>query len=220
MKNKLATLSFDNGPTEKVTSYVYDVLAEYEVPAYFCVIGTQLKQPGHAALAAQALSLGHRLVNHSMTHTVPLGDNVNAEHAHAEITEMDHLMRDVIGDWGETWFRPFGREGNLGRHIFSRAALEQFRELKYSVMLWNSVPRDWVNPQTWVEAAMKDIEVNEHSLIVLHDIDSGAMRNLPNFLDQLIQKDVIFTLDLPVDCVPIRDGVVVAPDLIASLVAN
>ena len=205
---KKVTLSFDNGPTASVTPYVLETLKARNLAAYFCVVGSQLQvDSDNPALCLQALSDGHRLVNHSLTHMTPLGEQATSEHAQAEIGEMHALMHSLLGDWGEPWFRPFGREGRLGTHVFSRPALELFRELNYSVMLWNSVPRDWVDIDGWVARALEDVEQHDHTLLVLHDIDSGAMRHLPMFLDKLRDDEVQFTLALPEQCVPVRCGV-------------
>lgn len=219
MTQKKLTLSFDNGPTENTTPQVLDVLRERNLHAYFCVTGLQLKLKNHAKLVSDTLDAGHRVVNHSLTHQVPLGEDVCAAHARTEISEMDELMNALIGDWGERWFRPFGGEGRLGQHVFSQAALAEFARLKYSVMLWNSVPRDWVDTQSWPRKALSDIDENDHTLVVLHDIDTGAMAHLADFLDEVLDRGIEITLELPEECVPIRHGQVVSPDHLKGLVA-
>lgn len=219
MTQKMLTLSFDNGPTKNTTPKVLDVLAARNMHAYFCVTGLQLKLNDHAKLVSETLDAGHRIVNHSLTHEVPLGDDASAAHARAEISDMDELMNELIGDWGERWFRPFGREGKLGQHVFSQAALAEFARLKYSVMLWNSVPRDWVDTHSWVSRALCDIDANNHTLMVLHDIDTGAMDHLAGFLDEVINRGIEISLKLPEDCIPIRNGQVVSPVHLEGLVA-
>ena len=217
---KKITLSFDNGPTSAVTPFVFQALEARNLQAYFCVVGSQLTSAvEHIALAKEALLRGHRLVNHSLTHVTPLGEEPSAAHARAEIADMHELMNELLGDWGAPWFRPFGREGTLGPHVFSQAALDQFKAMNYSVMMWNSVPRDWVDTEAWVDRALKDIDRHEHTLVVLHDIDSGAMRHLPQFLDTLIGEGVVFTLELPNDCVPVRHGVAHS-EILSGLVAQ
>ena len=205
---KKVTLSFDNGPTPNVTPFVLKTLDERALHAYFCVVGKQLQcDEANPQLCREALGLGHVLVNHSLTHETPLGEQPTAAHAHAEIRDMHDLMQDLIGDWGEPWFRPFGREGALGTHVFSQAALDELSDLRYSVLMWNSVPRDWIDIDGWVARALEDISAQRHTLLVLHDIDSGAMKLLPAFLDQLLDHDITITLELPDTCVPMRKGV-------------
>ncbi len=203
---KRVTLTFDNGPTEYTTPLVLRELKQRQLLAYFCVVGSQLESEEQISLTCEALNAGHKIVNHSLTHKVPLGDNPSAEHASREISDMHSLMAEKLGDWGEYWFRPFGRGGAIGPHIFSNEALLQFEKLSYSVLLWNSVPRDWEDPDGWVEAAMADIEKHEHTVVVLHDIDTGAMRKLPEFLDLLQNRGIEITQTLPDTCVPVRNG--------------
>lgn len=203
---KRITLTFDNGPTEKTTPLVLRELKQRQLLAYFCVVGSQLRSEKQISLTCEALNAGHRIVNHSLTHEVPLGDNPSAEHARREIGDMHVLMDEKLGNWGERWFRPFGRGGAIGPHIFSHEALAQFDKLNYSVLLWNSVPRDWEEPNNWVGAAIADIEQQDHTVVVLHDIDTGAMQRLPEFLDLLQNDGVEITQALPDTCVPIRNG--------------
>ena len=97
---KRVTLTFDNGPSADVTPFVLDQLAERGLPAWFCVVGSQLKRAGGSELALRALDEGHLLANHSLTHGVPLGDDPTEEHAAREVAEMHDLMEQTLGDWG------------------------------------------------------------------------------------------------------------------------
>lgn len=204
---KRVTLTFDNGPTPEVTPRVLDVLASRGLSGWFCVVGDRVAAPGGAELVQRALEEGHRIVNHSMTHKTPLGDDPSAAHAQREVVDADLLLSTEVGQWGTPWFRPFGRGGLLGPHVFSEAALEVFRARGYSVVLWNSVPRDWEDTTGWVETALADIARQDHTVVVLHDVPTGAMDHLERFLDELDARDVEVTLDLADDCVPMRDGV-------------
>ena len=201
------TLTFDNGPSADTTPFVLAELLRRGLNAYFCVVGSQLKAAEeHVNIAQEALRLGHCLVNHSLTHGVALGDEPTEEHALQEITNMHELMVEKLGGWGPSWFRPFGRGGELGPHIFSDHALNQLQALEYSVLLWNCVPRDWEDTKGWVGTALNQIEKNEHTVVVLHDIGTGAMANLPMFLDELDRRNAEITLQLPTSCVPLRKG--------------
>ena len=53
--------------------------------------------------------------------------------------------------------------------------------------------------------------------MVVHDIATGAMAQLPRFLDLVMREKVEIVQDFPPDCVPIRRGKVVDPiDHLAS----
>ena len=203
--NKL-TLTFDNGPSIEATPSVLDVLDQRGLHAWFCVIGKSLATPEAHQLVTETISRGHRIVNHSLTHHRPLGDDPSDQHAQREIVEMHSLMDDTLGDWGDRWFRPFGRGGELGPHLFSDASLATLTELSYSVLLWNSVPRDWEDPLGWVETALADVITQDHTVLVLHDLPTGAMNRLPEFLDKVDQLGVEITNDVPDECVLMRSG--------------
>jgi len=200
------TLSFDNGPSPDVTPFVLHELQQRKLGAWFCLVGTQLQADGGADIARQTLQAGHRIANHSMTHRVALGTDPSGASVELEIAGMHELMGSILGDWGEPWFRPFGQGGALGPHLFSGAALEQLVALEYSVMLWNCVPRDWENVEGWVETALEAIGQRGHTMLVLHDLPTGAMQQLPRFLDAVDELGIEITLDVPQDCAPMRNG--------------
>lgn len=215
------TLTFDNGPTPGTTPYVLEELERRGLSAYFCLVGKQLAAGNEQLdVAKQIQADGHLLVNHSLTHGVALGDDPSASHARREIAQMHALMTESLGDWGESRFRPFGRGGELGQHIFSPAAVAELSRLNYSVVLWNCVPRDWEDPRGWVETALEQIEGSTHAVVVLHDLATGAMDQLPRFLDALLMRQADITMTLPDDCVPMRDGRIAWSDAgFAKLVA-
>jgi peptidoglycan/xylan/chitin deacetylase (PgdA/CDA1 family) len=214
------TLTFDNGPTVKTTPFVLEALRARDISAWFCLIGTQL-QAGREQIdiARETLEQGHHLVNHSLTHGTALGDDPGTEHARREIRDMHLLLDDTLGASGDRWFRPFGRGGEIGTHILSQPAVSELHALGYSLLLWNCVPRDWEDITGWVDVALRTISANDHTVVVLHDLDTGAMDALPGFLDALLGRGDRFSLDLPRSCVPIRNGKVVWPeDEFAALV--
>lgn len=202
----LVTLTFDNGPDPDITPRVLDVLDERGHAAWFCVVGDSLQRPGAPATTRDAIARGHRIANHTLTHGVPLGENPAPDHAATEIAAMDDLMGTVLGEWGPRWFRPFGRGGELGPHVFSPAAIAELGRLDYSVLLWNSVPRDWEDPRGWVDVALGDVASRAHTVVVVHDVIADAMAELPRFLDRLHDGGHTVTLDPAPDCVPMRDG--------------
>jgi hypothetical protein len=78
-------------------------------------------------------------------------------------------------------------------------------------VLWNSVPRDWEDTEGWPERALEDVARQDWTLVVLHDVATGAMAALPRFLDRVRDAGVTITAELPPACVPIVRGEVVGP---------
>lgn len=211
------TLSFDNGPEPEVTPFVLDVLARRGLKTTFFVIGQKLARPEGRKLAERAHGEGHWIGNHSWTHSVPLGQRPGesgAEVAEFEIGQTQAAMQGLVHP--HRWFRPFGGGGNLDRRLMSPSVVDYLKRGGYSCVLWNSIPRDWAEPEAWVARAMQHCtsqpsSLKNWTLMVLHDLPTGAMRHLERFLDKVGEAGGRIRQDFPPDCMPIVDGVVVNP---------
>ncbi|MBK1842208.1 polysaccharide deacetylase family protein [Azospirillum sp. YIM B02556] len=206
---KKVTLSFDNGPDPDTTPQVLDVLARHGLRTTFFVVGERLRDPGRRALCARARAEGHRIGNHTYGHIMPLGMSANPDLPAWEIGK----AQDLIGTLSEPapLFRPSGALGALNDTLFSRRALDYLVAGGYTCVLWNAVPRDWDDPRGWVGRALDLCERQSWPLVVLHDIDTGAMDSLDRFLDELAQRDMTVVQEFPPDCVPIVGGRIVGP---------
>jgi peptidoglycan-N-acetylglucosamine deacetylase len=81
----------------------------------------------------------------------------------------------------------------------------------HSCVLWNAIPRDWDDPDGWADRALEQCRAQPWSLIVLHDLPSGAMGHLERFLDRAEALGARFHQGFPPACVPIRSGEIVLP---------
>jgi peptidoglycan-N-acetylglucosamine deacetylase len=197
------TLSFDNGPTE-ATADVLNVLATNGIRSSFFVVGTQLAKPGARALAERAVEEGHWIGNHTLTHTVQFGDSTDPDLPAREIGRAQQLIGPLAHP--DKLFRPYGGGGILDERVFSAAAINYLQHQQYTCVLWNCVPHDWDQPHDWVTRCMDEIATKPWSLVVIHDLPTGAMRHLPVLLDRLDQLDAEIFQEFPDSCVPIRNG--------------
>jgi peptidoglycan/xylan/chitin deacetylase (PgdA/CDA1 family) len=206
------TISFDNGPTPSVTERVLSALDRCVVPASFFMVGERLKATGGIATARRVKEAGHRVGNHTMTHGAPLGRRSDPDHAEQEIGDTEKL----IGALAEVppLFRPNGG-GLSGPHLLSEASAEYLSARGYTVVTWNSVPRDWQGSNAWIARALADIERQDWTLLVLHDIEGGAADHLADFLDRVSGK-VAWERDFPPGCLAMVGGVA-RPELDAIL---
>src|SRR5450432_1348564 len=117
---KYVTLSFDNGPTPGVTERILEILGQAQIRATFFVIGNKLENPSAGALMDAAHRAGHWIGNHTLTHSIALGDRPSADYAATEIGE----TQKRIGAFAhpDKLFRPYGKSGLIGPHLFSKAA--------------------------------------------------------------------------------------------------
>jgi len=211
------TLSFDNGPDPEVTPRVLDVLAERGVTAHFFVLGKWLADPARRRWTVRARDDGHLIGNHSFSHATPLGVDRRADAAEREIAATEALLAPILPGPGPKRFRPFGSGGVLGPQLLSRVAVEHLVAHGYSCVLWNSVPRDWIEPDAWAARALADCAARDHTLLVLHDVPGACLAGLAGFLDAARGAGIALVSELPAACVPIVAGRVVGE--LAGLVA-
>ena len=206
---KRLTLSFDNGPFPEVTDHVLGVLSEREIKTTFFVCGKDVSTQHQRALVKKAKQAGHRIGNHTFSHAVELGATDDPDAPRSEIA----LAQEALGGLAEEdrLFRPSGGGGVIGPRLLSRRAVEHLCDGKYTCVLWNSVPRDWENPEGWPDRAMEDVERLDWTLLVLHDVPTGAMKKLEHFLDMTAGAGVEIVQSFPADCVPISRGEIVGP---------
>ncbi|MGP1680533.1 MAG: polysaccharide deacetylase family protein [Burkholderiales bacterium] len=198
------TLSFDNGPEPEVTPGVLDLLAREDVRCTFFVIGDKIADPARRQLAERARAEGHWIGNHSMHHTVPLGVAADPAAAGEEIDGAQALLGDLAHP--DRLFRPFGRGGAIGPHLLSPAALTCLTAGGYTMVLWNAIPRDWAEPDAWVDTALAQCRLQTWTLMVLHDLPTGAMRHLERFIGLAREAGARFRQDFSPECVPIVRG--------------
>jgi peptidoglycan-N-acetylglucosamine deacetylase len=197
------TITFDNGPEPTVTPTVLDVLAHHGVASTFFVIGKKLHDRDARACAERARAEGHWIGNHTWNHALPLGQQPGAA-AKREIGQ----TQAEIGPLSCTppLFRPNGGGGNLDRRLLSPEAAALLQAEGFTCVLWNAVPRDWARPDTWVETAHAQIALAPWTLMVLHDLPTGAMRHLDQFLTEVRRRGGEFRQDFPPTCLPITAG--------------
>jgi peptidoglycan-N-acetylglucosamine deacetylase len=201
------TLSFDNGPHPDVTPGVLEALAAAGAHATFFVCGKDARDPARRALLAEIRAAGHRIGNHTQSHRVEFGATRDPDAPRREIEDAQAALAEFTD--ADRLFRPYGAGGVLGPRLLSAAAVRHLCEGGYTCVLWNCVPRDWEDPRGWPERALADLRARDWTLLVLHDLPTGAMRALPDFLARAREAGAELTAELPPACVPIERGRVV-----------
>lgn len=203
-RTKRLTLTFDNGPDPEGTSQVLDELARRGLKATFFVLGKRMADPKLRALAERASAEGHWIGNHTYFHEVPLGEQSEPGAAEHEIRATEALIGDLAQP--EKLFRPFGGGGNLDKSLLNAEACQHLESESYTCVLWNSIPRDWNDPDGWVATAIAQLDENPWTLMVLHDLATGAMRHLSRFLDVVAAREIEVVQAFPEECLAMEGG--------------
>ena len=194
------TLTFDNGPDPEATPFVLDVLARRSLRTTFFVVGRKLSTLEGRRLARRAHEEGHWIGNHTWSHSVPLGllEDPSA------ISEEIRGTQEAIGALAHPhrFFRPFGQGGNLDERLLNPTVVD---------VLTDAIPGDWKEPDGWVDRALAQCRAQPWTVMVLHDLPTGAMRNLERFLDAAVELGVRSRQDFAPECIPILDGRIVRP---------
>jgi peptidoglycan-N-acetylglucosamine deacetylase len=203
------TVTFDNGPEPSITPGVLDVLVRRGVRTTFFVIGNKLASRDARACAERAHAEGHWIGNHTWTHSRPLGENRGAAAAELEIARTQAEIGALSHP--DRLFRPTGGGGHLDRRLLSPEAAALLEAGRYTCVLWNAVPRDWADPEGWVETAFAQVARQPWTLMALHDVPNGVLRHLDRFLAEVIERGGRLRQDFPASCLPITRGRVTGP---------
>jgi peptidoglycan/xylan/chitin deacetylase (PgdA/CDA1 family) len=162
-----------------------------------------MADPSLRAFAERAHAEGHWIGNHTYSHAPSLGDYRDAEASIEDIRRAQALIGDVAHP--DRLFRPYANSGVLDRRVFNRRAVDYLRAERYTVVLWNAVPRDW-QTSAWVDIALSQIRAQPWSLMVLHDQHGRCLPGLERFLPLARDAGVRFRQDFPVACLAMERG--------------
>lgn len=184
---KIAYLTFDDGPTQKMTSKILDILENENVPATFFVVGKHVKE--HPELVKRAYDSGHYIANHTYSHN---NSKIykSTESFINEITDTDKEIALALGleDYCSHVFRfPEGYMTNKYR-LEKQKGLEALKKMDYVYVDWNCLNKDsetkCSNDQL-INNLIKSSK-NKKSLIVLMH-DTGDVNNTNEVLEDSIK---------------------------------
>ncbi len=156
-QEKIALLSFDDGPSEPYTEQILDILKKHDAKATFFVVGINVKRFPH--LIKRIMDEGHEIGNHSMTHQKLKGKS--AAYIKNDIQKTDDLIRKT----GYTKLIPFRAPfGQLSNNL--SIAL---KELDKPHVLFNFLPKDWESPPPQVIHDRVMEKAQPGFIITLHD---------------------------------------------------
>ena len=174
-------MTFDDGPSEKLTPELLNILAQHHIHATFFVIGKNVVE--HPEILLRAVREGHEIGNHSWSH--PAFGKMRDESVRAELQKTDEAIRTAIGVRPVLMRPPYGS-------ITARQKKWINSEFGYRIILWDVDPLDWKRPGSAVVTSRIVRETRPGSIILSHDIHPGTIKAMPGTFDQLQAKGFKF----------------------------
>lgn len=182
---RVAALTFDDGPNRVYTEKLLDGLKERDVKASFFLVGACME--GNEAIVERMASEGHLIGVHCMQHT-DLTKESQGE-AIRQLKETGEKIMTVTGVWPEYVRPPYGSwNEQLGDAVRE--------ELHLTPAFWDVDSLDWKLQNTGkiVKKVMNDVENGD--VILLHDEFGTSVEAAFQIIDNLMAKGYTFvTID-------------------------
>ena len=164
-KKKQVVLTFDDGPDERYTPRILDILSEYKVPAAFFVTGINAEQ--NLPLVKRLYREGHEIGNHTFLH--PNLTLASDDRLKLELRSTGYIIESITGH-ATTLFRPpYDTDAEPTNPIQIRPIYTAKQE-GYLTIGSSIDPRDWeegVSADTIVARAERQSGLG--NIILLHD---------------------------------------------------
>lgn len=174
-------MTFDDGPNEKLTSRLLNLLATHHIKATFFVIGQNVVE--HPEIVQRAAREGHEIANHSWSH--PNLGKMSDEGVRRDLQKTDDAIRSATGVRPTLLRPPYGS-------ISARQKKWIHDEFGYRIILWDVDPLDWKRPGPAVVCNRIVKETRAGSIVLSHDIHPGTIEAMPATIEQLEAKGFKF----------------------------
>ena len=162
-------LTFDDGPTPKITPWILSVLKKENVKATFFLVGQQIEK--FPELADAIIKDGHTIANHSYSHKN--GWLTNKEKYLEDIENCQALMPN-----NKLFRPPYGK--------ITKAQIAVLKD-KYKIILWDVLSYDFQQNRSSKRVQENIIKnTTAGSIIVLHN-NLKSYKNLEPILEETIQ---------------------------------
>ena len=196
-EKKLVALTFDDGPSNKNTNRILDVLEKYHSRATFFVIGKRIAD--RTEVIARAINLGCEIGSHTWGHS-----DFTKYPKSALVDSLEKTDEAMVSNFGYhmTLFRPPYASINKDIETVSK-------DMGYTMILWSGSSHDW---------SIKDVDkiykntfhcAADGAIILFHDIyeftADAIERIVPDLISQGYQLVTISEL-IAMDETPVAPG--------------
>jgi|SRR6516162_2551981 peptidoglycan/xylan/chitin deacetylase (PgdA/CDA1 family) len=174
-------LTFDDGPSAKLTPKLLDLLAAHHIKVTFFLIGENAAQ--YPEIVAREEREGHEVANHSWSH--PNFAKMSDDGVRTQLRKTDDAIRGASGNRPTLMRPPYGS-------ITVRQKKWVNQEFGYKIVLWDVDPLDWRRPGPSVVCSRIVKNTRAGSIVLTHDIHPGTIEAMPCVLEQLEAKGFKF----------------------------
>ncbi|CAD2075545.1 peptidoglycan-N-acetylmuramic acid deacetylase PdaC [Phocicoccus schoeneichii] len=174
---KMVALTFDDGPKSDTTNKLLDKLQAKNVKASFFMLGSSIE--AFSDTATRVDREGHEIGNHSYSHQDMM--QVSFDEIRAEINDTSALI-EMYTNQTPKFFRP--PYGSFNATLEAKVNIE--------TSYWSVDTKDWLTHNT--DAILKEIKENvqDGSVILLHDIHMESVDAIDDVIDYLTSEGYQF----------------------------
>lgn len=178
-EDKVVYLTFDDGPKEKITPSILDILKQNNVKASFFFIGNRIKN--NEKIVQRAYEEGHVVLNHSWSH--PRLVTLTQDNIEKEIKETEDVLSTLVGKRPLLMRPPFGEVNS--------ALLQTLKGLHYKIIIWSLDSFDWskIEKDDIVDNVMSNVRPGE--IILMHG-KTETLKALPVIIEKLREQGYRF----------------------------
>jgi len=177
-QEKIAALTFDDGPHPRYTPDLLNVLDRHQVTASFFWLGQCVRRSPE--VAKQVRDRGHYIGLHGDDHRN--FTHLNRDELRRSLERTQAAISDACGiDGGKI------RDVRPPNGLFAPRTLQLLRQWNYRPVMWSVVPEDWTRPGVKIVVDRVLREVRSGSLIVLHDGNFGGP-DVAETVDRLVPR--------------------------------
>ena len=164
-RSKIVYLTFDDGPTPKITDFVLSELNKFNAKATFFCIGENIKK--HPELFQNILNQGHQIGNHTFNHLNgwQTDDQIYLEN----ILQCENEIRKLFINENKLFRPPYGKIKTSQANLLIKKG--------YKIIMWDVLSADFdisISKEKCLENVVKNVESG--SIIVFHD----SIKAFPN----------------------------------------
>src|SRR5467141_2397998 len=184
--NKIA-ITFDDGPDQRWTPKILDILKEKKAPATFFVIGMDASQ--WPEIVKREYAEGHEIGNHTYTH--PPFDDITKTEIHWQLNLTQRLIESTIGVKSILFRPPYGID-HQPEYAEEVAQLPLAQDMGYLIIGQKIDAHDWrqvdgkqISAQEIVDNVLRQAGMG--NIVLFHD-GGGERANTVAALPQVIDK--------------------------------